>query len=138
MWCMCPRRGCRAGPSTLFLAYATKPIDVTLTSLLPPLAFSGKYATGMFFTEHHEDSQQMAPSYRHLLIRDATAAPKHFYHLNAEHAIADANVEVRSSADVKIFSLKSEGRVRVGIGPGVGGLGCTLAVGRRPPGTRLT
>lgn len=66
----------------------------------------------MFYTEHHEDSRPLAPSYRHLLIKGATDAPKHFYHLNAEHAIADANVEVLDSAAVYIYSLKSEGRVR--------------------------
>jgi hypothetical protein len=67
----------------------------------------------MFYTEHHEDSQPLAPSYRHLLIKGATDAPKHFYHLNAEHAIADTNVEVLDSAAVYIYSLKSEGRVSV-------------------------
>lgn len=65
----------------------------------------------MFYTMHHENSSPLAPSYRHLAVINATDAPKHFYHLNAEHAICDANVEVANSRNVHVYGFKSEGKV---------------------------
>lgn len=68
---------------------------------------------GMFFTEHHEDSVPMGPGYRHVLIEANTGSVR-FYHLNAEHAMSDANVEIRDSQNgVAIYGLKSEGRYGV-------------------------
>ena len=42
---------------------------------------------------HHEDGYWMAPSYRHLLVTGASDGHRAFYHLNAEHAQSDAQVE---------------------------------------------
>ncbi|EDQ90501.1 uncharacterized protein MONBRDRAFT_36570 [Monosiga brevicollis MX1] len=73
----------------------------------------GPHASGNFFTMHHEDSE-VEPAYRHLLIEAGPLGRLGFYHLNTEHAMADANTHVRDNqARVDIYGLKSEGRYAV-------------------------
>jgi hypothetical protein len=55
---------------------------------------------------HMEQSSFQGPNYRHVLVTGDS--PVRFYHLNAEHAESDANVEV-SGATAAIYGLKSEG-----------------------------
>ena len=70
----------------------------------PMMRISG---AGHFFVVHFEDSFPMGASYRHVLVTGA--GPTRFYHLNTEHAVADANTEVRDATDVQIFGMKCEG-----------------------------
>jgi hypothetical protein len=70
---------------------------------------------GRFWVLHYENGQSSArsgaatPSYRHLLIEGSTAGRRAFYHLNAEHAQSDAEVEVRDGGGADIYGMKSEG-----------------------------
>jgi hypothetical protein len=58
-----------------------------------------------FFQEGHTGQ---GPGYRHMLVCGADG-PLAIYQCNPEHALSDANMEIRSSRDVSIFGLKSEG-----------------------------
>jgi hypothetical protein len=80
-----------------------KPLDRGLHAA-PMLEISG---AGHFYVVHAEDSRHMSPSYRHVLVTGA--GPTRFYHLNTEHAIADANTEIQSASDVSIYGFKVEG-----------------------------
>jgi hypothetical protein len=62
---------------------------------------------GNFYVFHSEDCCHVSASYRHLLVTGA--GPNRFYHLNTEHAIADANTEIRGATDVQIYGFKCEG-----------------------------
>lgn len=42
----------------------------------------------------------MTVDYRHLLVLGHTVSTRRFYHLNTEHAISDANAEVRDGEQV--------------------------------------
>lgn len=57
--------------------------------------------SGRFFVVHHEDGYYEAPGYRHLLV--SGEGRRSFYHLNAEHAQSDANVEIRDGGGVQIY-----------------------------------
>lgn len=52
----------------------------------------------------------MRAGYRHLAVSGAGATERNFYHLNTEHAIADANLEIGNTSTVNVYGLKSEGR----------------------------
>ncbi|MFC1582541.1 glycosyl hydrolase family 28-related protein [Planctomycetota bacterium] len=54
-----------------------------------------------------EEGMHGHPDFRHLLIEN-TREPLSFYHLNAEHAHSDANMEIRGASNVMIYGLKGE------------------------------
>lgn len=56
---------------------------------------------------HYEEQPILGHSYRHLLI-EGTSEPLAFYHLNIEHAGGDAQMEIRQSRNVRIYSFKTE------------------------------
>ena len=79
-------------------------------TLAHPLNLLENGASGKFYNFENEDFLYEAPEYRHLLVEHGNELK--FYNLNMEHSSSEANAEFRSSKDVNIYSLKSEGEWR--------------------------
>lgn len=62
---------------------------------------------GSFYQFYTEDFKYQLPNYRQLLVNHSSSGLR-FYQLNPEHGTGDAQMEILSSANVSIFSLKSE------------------------------
>jgi hypothetical protein len=67
---------------------------------------------GKFYRFFQGRSDGVSPDYRHLLI-DSTSQSLRLYQCNAEHAKANANIEIRGASNIDIFGLKSEGNYTV-------------------------
>lgn len=76
----------------------------------PLVTFSGN-GGGRWYNFYQELGQDHEDNYRHLLV-DGTNQRLSFYQLNAESANGEANVELRTAANINIFGLKSEGNER--------------------------
>lgn len=72
----------------------------------PALVLVTVCADGKWFM-HYEEQPIIGPHYRHLLI-DGTSNSLEFYQLNVEHAASDAQMEIRNSSNIRIFSFKTE------------------------------
>lgn len=98
-------------PDLCSLAHALMPCQSEpILHSEPMMQISG---SGLFYVVHFEDMSWMTPSYRHVLVTGRPLHDRCFYHLNTEHAISDANTEIRDASNVAIFGMKSEGRYNV-------------------------
>ena len=72
-----------------------------------PLVLISANGGGKWYDFNQTDANYMAPSYRHVLVRD-TSQQLSFYQFNAEHALGEANAEVRNARNVRFFGVKGE------------------------------
>ncbi len=78
-----------------------------------PLVLITGNGAGRIYNLFQETMVGQGPGYRTVLVRDTRGLPLRFYALNPEKARGEANMEIRTAANVSIYGMKSEGNYPV-------------------------
>jgi hypothetical protein len=87
------------------------PADFKELAFAHPLVLITGNGGGKWYNFFIHGSYPETKSYRHLMISQTTS-PVTFYHLHAQHAEAEAQIEAVNAADVTIYGMKTENNLR--------------------------
>jgi hypothetical protein len=88
-----------------------KPAGIESLSYAAPAVRISGHGGGKWYNFFIHGQMNETDDYRHILVEN-TQGPLAFYHLHAQHAESYAQCEIRNSANVNIYGVKSEYQTR--------------------------